>query len=81
MLSSFRNDPQKHKTLTRNFQIDQRLRAWGPSIKYPLVLCDHFGREFQGICQLLLSKPIATTSGFPGIHIWNGDKERGVRYA
>ena len=45
---------------------------------YPCVLCDHSGREFRGIRQLLLLIYMATAGGFPGIPVRNGRKERGV---
>ena len=42
----------------------------------PRVPCDHSGRGFRGIRQLLPCKSVATAGGFPGIPVRNSRKER-----
>ena len=42
------------------------------------VLCDHSGRGFRGICQLLLLICMARAGSFPWIPAWNRHKECGA---
>ena len=46
------------------------------SLNMPRFLCDHSGRGFRGIRLMLLLICMETASGFSGISIWDGRKER-----